>query len=165
MRRRTIYAAAVVLALLLSQGFPANAVAKKATKPVVKVKTGAVCAKRPPTPASKTPVKKTTPRPKAAAPKSQALPRLLDLGATKCIPCKMMIPVLDELKREYKGKLQVDFIDVWENRSAGGKYKVQTIPTQIFYDAKGKEIFRHVGFFPKADILKTFKDHGVKLTR
>ena len=77
----------------------------------------------------------------------------------------MMVPVIDELKREYRGKLQVDFIDVWENRSATGNYKVQTIPTQIFYDAKGKEIFRHVGFFPKADILKTFKDHGVKLTR
>lgn len=101
----------------------------------------------------------------AAKPAVKALPKLLDLGADKCIPCKMMAPILEELKKEYKGSLEVVFIDVWENREAADKYGIRTIPTQIFYDAKGKEIARHTGFFSKEDILKTFKDNGVKLTR
>ena len=107
--------------------------------------------------------KKNNPKVKPTAKAPKALPKLLDLGATKCIPCKMMVPVLDELKKEYKGQLDVQFIDVWKNEKAAEKYKVKSIPTQIFYDAKGKEIFRHVGYFPKGDIVKAFKDHGVKL--
>lgn len=93
---------------------------------------------------------------------AKQLPKLLDLGATKCVPCKMMVPVLDELAKDYKGQLDVQFIDVWKDQSAAKKYKVQSIPTQIFFDAKGKEVFRHVGYYPKEDILKAFKDHGIK---
>jgi thioredoxin 1 len=91
------------------------------------------------------------------------LPKLVDLGATKCVPCKMMAPLLEELKKEYKGKLVVVFIDVWENRGEAEKHGIQSIPTQIFYDENGKEFCRHEGFFPKEDILKTFKDNGIKL--
>lgn len=96
-------------------------------------------------------------------PAAKQLPKLLDLGATKCVPCKMMVPVLDELTKEYRGQLDVQFIDVWKDPDSAKKYKVQSIPTQIFFDAKGKEVFRHVGYYPKDDILKAFKDHGVKL--
>ena len=103
------------------------------------------------------------PRPATDTPKK--LPKLLDLGASKCIPCKMMASVLDELTKEYKGKIEVEFIDVWKDQSAAEKYGVQSIPTQIFYDTKGKEFYRHVGYFPKEDILKVFKDHGIKLTK
>ena len=98
-----------------------------------------------------------------AKPAAKQLPKLLDLGATKCIPCKMMVPVLDELGKEYKGQLDVQFIDVWKDQSVAQKHKVQSIPTQIFFDTKGKEIFRHVGYWPKEDIVKAFQDHGVKL--
>src|SRR3989339_154807 len=77
------------------------------------------------------------------------LPRLLDLGAGKCIPCKMMAPILEELKTEYAGAMEVVFIDVWQDKDAGQKYGIQSIPTQIFYDASGKELFRHEGFFAK----------------
>ncbi len=96
-------------------------------------------------------------------PAAKQLPKLLDLGATKCVPCKMMVPVLDELAKDYKGQLDVQFIDVWKDPDSAKKYKVQSIPTQIFFDAKGKEIFRHVGYFPKDDIVKAFKDNGIKL--
>ena len=82
------------------------------------------------------------------------LPRLVDLGADKCIPCKMMAPILEELKKEYAGRMNVEFIDVWENPDAGKHYGIEVIPTQIFYDADGKELFRHVGFFAREDILK-----------
>jgi thioredoxin 1 len=91
------------------------------------------------------------------------LPRLLDLGADKCIPCKMMAPILEELKTTYNGKLQVDFIDVWKNPGEAPKYKISVIPTQIFYDASGKELFRHEGFFAKEDILAKWKEFGVDL--
>ncbi len=88
------------------------------------------------------------------------LPKLVDLGAGKCIPCKAMKPILDGLREEYRGKFDVVFIDVWENREAGSQYGIRVIPTQIFYDETGKERFRHEGFFSREDILKTWKDLG-----
>ena len=94
-------------------------------------------------------------------PTEMPLPRLLDLGAGKCIPCKMMAPILDELKETYSGKLDVVFIDVWENQQAGEQYGIRMIPTQVFYDAEGKELFRHEGFFSKDDILAKWKELGV----
>lgn len=97
----------------------------------------------------------------AAATVNVPLPRLVDLGAGRCIPCKMMAPILDDLKKEYEGRMQVDFIDVWQNPDAGKKYGIKMIPTQIFYDAHGKELFRHEGFISKEDILKKWKEIGV----
>ena len=91
------------------------------------------------------------------------LPKLLDLGANKCIPCKAMAPILDGLKKEYAGKMNVEFIDVWQNEDAGKQYGVEMIPTQIFFDATGKELFRHTGFFGKEDILAKWKELGVDL--
>lgn len=91
------------------------------------------------------------------------VPSLIDLGATKCIPCKMMAPILEELKSEYAGKMNVQFIDVWENPEASKKYKINLIPTQIFFSADGKELFRHEGFFSREDILEKWKDLGVDL--
>jgi thioredoxin 1 len=91
------------------------------------------------------------------------LPRLVDLGADKCIPCKLMAPILEELKTRYKDKLQVDFIDVWKNPDEGKKSGISIIPTQIFYDASGKELYRHEGFFSKEDILAKWKEFGVDL--
>ncbi len=86
---------------------------------------------------------------------------MVDLGAKKCIPCKMMAPIMEELKKEYKGRAAIVFIDVWENPQAAKKYKIRTIPTQIFYDENGTEIFRHVGFFDKAAIGAELKKLGV----
>jgi thioredoxin 1 len=93
------------------------------------------------------------------------LPRLVDIGAGTCIPCKMMAPILDQLKKEYKGKLIVEFLDIRENPDFLRQYNVQIIPTQIFYDASGKELFRHEAFLSKEDILAKWKELGVELTR
>jgi thioredoxin 1 len=97
----------------------------------------------------------------AAATTTQPLPRLVDLGADKCIPCKMMAPILDDLKKTYVGKLEVEFIDVWKNSAAGEQYGIRVIPTQIFIGADGKELFRHEGFFSKEDILAKWKEFGL----
>ena len=90
-----------------------------------------------------------------------SLPKLLDLGAGKCIPCKMMEPILEELKVEYSGKFDVEFIDVWKDRSAGSKYGIRVIPTQIFFNADGKELYRHEGFYSKEEIIAKWKDLGI----
>lgn len=100
----------------------------------------------------------------AEAPAAKALPKLVDLGADKCIPCKKMAPILDELKKEYAGKFDVVFIDVWKSRDEAKKYDINLIPTQIFFNAEGKELFRHEGFFPKEDILAKWKELGVDVT-
>jgi len=97
---------------------------------------------------------------KAAALK---LPRLVDLGASKCVPCKMMAPILDDLKKEFAGRMDVEFIDVWKTPEDGKAYGIRMIPTQIFFGADGKESFRHEGFFGKDDILAKWKELGVDL--
>ena len=114
--------------------------------------------------AGKTPVASETAAVVETTPSSSPRPRLVDLGATQCIPCKLMAPILEDLKKTYVGKMDVQFIDVWENPDAGTKYGISIIPTQIFYDAEGKELFRHEGFFGKDDILAKWKELGVDLT-
>jgi thioredoxin 1 len=92
------------------------------------------------------------------------IPRLVDFGADTCIPCKAMAPILVELRAEYAGRLQVDFIDVWKNPKAGDPFNVYAIPAQIFFDKNGKELTRHEGFISKQDILATWKRFGVELS-
>ena len=91
------------------------------------------------------------------------LPRLVDLGADKCVPCKMMVPILEELKTQYTEKFTVEFIDVWKNSGAGAQYGVKVIPTQIFFAADGTELFRHEGFYAKEDILAKWRELGIEL--
>ena len=100
----------------------------------------------------------------AATEPAPQLPRLVDLGADKCIPCKLMTPIIAELSKDFAGQLSVVFIDVWKNPGAGKAYEIQVIPTQIFYDASGKERFRHEGFMAKKDILAKWKEIGVELS-
>jgi thioredoxin 1 len=88
------------------------------------------------------------------------LPRLVDLGADRCVPCKAMAPILVELRQQYAGRMQVDFIDVWKNPSAGDPYNIYSIPTQIFFDERGRELTRHMGFLSKDGILATWKRVG-----
>jgi thioredoxin 1 len=91
------------------------------------------------------------------------LPRIVDVGADKCVPCIMMAPILEELRKEYAGVLVVEFVDVWKNPQAGQQYGVRGIPTQIFYDAIGKELKRHLGFISKQGILDQFQQLGIPL--
>lgn len=92
---------------------------------------------------------------------AEPLPRLVDLGSKTCVPCRMMAPILDELKAEYNDQFETVFIDVRENREAATQYGIRMIPTQIFYDAEGRERFRHEGFYGKDDILGKWKELGV----
>jgi thioredoxin 1 len=89
-------------------------------------------------------------------------PTLVDFGAAYCRPCKKMKPILEGLQKDYSDKANVLFVDVKEEQNMPEKYRVVMIPTQIFYDAQGKEVKRHMGFMDKDDILKTFRLMGVK---
>lgn len=88
----------------------------------------------------------------------------VELGSVKCIPCKKMQPIMDEIEKEYKDQVKVVFHDVWtsEGKPFAVKYKIRLIPTQIFLDSEGKEYFRHEGFFPKKEIIKILKEKGVE---
>ena len=87
---------------------------------------------------------------------------LLDLGATSCIPCKMMAPILEKLEKVYQGKAAIVFVDVWKNKEAVDRFKISAIPTQIFFNEKGKEVYRHMGFMNEKDIVAVLKKLGVQ---
>ena len=89
-------------------------------------------------------------------------PAVIDLGARQCIPCKKMAPILESLSSEYRGRASVLFIDVNEDQAAALKFRIQMIPTQLFFNAQGKEVKRHIGFIDKGDILKELKAAGLK---
>lgn len=89
-----------------------------------------------------------------------ALPRLVDLGATSCVPCRMMAPILEDLERDYAGRFEVRFIDVWQTPEAGEPFRIRAIPTQIFFDGEGRELFRHEGFYSRAEILGRWQALG-----
>ncbi len=93
--------------------------------------------------------------------KPMALPRMLELGSVGCRPCQMMEPILGELRRDYAGRLSVEFYDTRKDPEVGRQYKIRVIPTQIFLDAQGKEVFRHEGYFPKEEIMPILIQLGV----
>jgi len=86
---------------------------------------------------------------------------MIDLGAKQCVPCKLMAPIIDELQKEYSGKADIIFIDVWKQPDAVKEYMIQVIPTQIFFDADGREVYRHVGFMDKKSIVDVLSKLGV----
>jgi len=91
------------------------------------------------------------------------LPRMVDFGAVTCTPCKMMAPILDELQREYAGKVEVSFVDVSKNQEAGRQARLRVIPTQVFIAADGRELFRHEGFYAKAAIIAKWRELGFEI--
>jgi len=90
------------------------------------------------------------------------LPKLLDFGAGTCIPCKKMAPILKELSEEYKGRVVIEIIEVHKERELTRANRIQLIPTQIFFDSKNREAYRHVGFMDKEQIKKVLEKMEVK---
>ena len=87
---------------------------------------------------------------------------MVDLGAKKCIPCKMMAPIMSKLENDYKGKAHIVFIDVWENREQALRFGIRAIPTQIFFNENGDEVWRHEGFLDEKNIVDRLTEMGVK---
>ena len=93
---------------------------------------------------------------------SSGKPTLAEFGRGTCIPCKQMKPILENLAVEYKDRLNVCIVSVDEYRDLTNYYKVMAIPTQIGFDSSGKEIFRHVGFWAKEDIIAKLREMGIE---
>jgi len=89
-------------------------------------------------------------------------PVLADFGRGVCIPCKQMKPVLEELAIEYEGKVSTLIIEIDEYPALTRRHHIRLIPTQIFFDAEGNEVYRHEGFMSKEAIKEKLKQIGVK---
>ena len=89
-------------------------------------------------------------------------PVLVDFGANKCIPCRQIRPILREIGKEYKGKAHVLIIDVWELRELARDYRIQLIPTLVFFDPSGKEVFRRSGAWDKNSMIQKLKEAGME---
>ncbi|MCD6161049.1 MAG: thioredoxin family protein [candidate division Zixibacteria bacterium] len=88
---------------------------------------------------------------------------MIDLGSKNCIPCKKMAPIIDSLKIAYQGKAEIIFIDIKEDKKAARDYGITLIPTQVFIDTLGNEIYRHIGFFPADSITAHIKTMGSQI--
>jgi len=95
-------------------------------------------------------------------PNPKNLPMLLDFGRGVCIPCKMMKPVLEEIAREYDGKLLVKILEIDQHRDLMKQFRIHLIPTQIFINPKGEIVHRHEGFMDKASVVNVLNQMGVK---
>jgi len=87
---------------------------------------------------------------------------MIDLGADRCIPCKLMAPILAHLQQKYKGRAAIVFVDVWKDPRPARRFKVRIIPTQIFFNQEGREVYRHQGFLDKDTIEKILSHMGVR---
>lgn len=106
-----------------------------------------------------TPAKPTQTKTAPAKPAEDYQVTFVELGSVNCIPCKQMKPVMEDIEKEYAGKVKVVFHDVWteQGKKDSEKYKIRVIPTQVFLDKDGKEYSRHEGFFPKEELVKVLK--------
>ena len=87
---------------------------------------------------------------------------MIDLGTKKCIPCKMMAPILTKMEKQYEGRAAIVFIDVWKHNELARRFGIRAIPTQIFYSETGQEVYRHVGFMDEKAIINQLKKMGVE---
>lgn len=94
--------------------------------------------------------------------RASGMPTFVEFGASGCVPCDMMQPILENLRKKYAGKLNIIFVHVGQEPVLGARYGIQAIPVQVFFDKDGKEFFRHLGFYPQAEIEKKLSEIGVK---
>lgn len=89
------------------------------------------------------------------------LPRMVQVSSPTCLPCLLMVPTINGLQKEYRGKVVIEEIDISGNTEAAEKYQIRATPTQIFFDSECKEFWRHEGFMSKKEIVRVFKEMGV----
>lgn len=94
---------------------------------------------------------------------TDGLPRLISLGAGKCVPCKAMEPIREQLRTEFAGRLVVEYHDVWEDRSFAEKFRIRVIPTLVYVNPAGEEVARTEGYRNREQILEVFREHGMSL--
>jgi thioredoxin 1 len=100
-------------------------------------------------------------------PPPKPLVTFIELGSIRCIPCRMMQPVMKSIEEKYADQVKIVFHDVWTPRGQpfAVQYGIRLIPTQVFLDKNGKEFFRHEGYFPEAEIDKLLQKQGLKIRK
>ncbi len=162
-------------ALMTQPGCGGGAKTSVTAKPDTTAQTGAVCATTltpdstslavaaavPVDTAPKPKPKPATPdKPASVAEKPKELPKMWDFGSVSCLPCKTMKEIIDPMMVDYKGKVDIRIINVYEDKERTQQFRIVTIPTQVFIDAGGKELFRHIGVYPRDSIVARFRDFG-----
>ena len=89
-------------------------------------------------------------------------PSMVDFGAEGCRPCDLMAPILEHLKKKHEGKANVVFVHVQKKPALARSYNVTSIPTQVFFDKGGKEVYRHTGFYSERRIERKLREMGVR---
>lgn len=86
---------------------------------------------------------------------------LLEFGSTGCTICKQMEPVLEEIKKSEKPKVNVVFLNIMhpENQSIMKYYGISAVPMQILLDRQGKEFFRNYGFISAEEVITKFNSN------
>jgi len=109
--------------------------------------------------------KKSATSKKNVPPETKPFVTFVELGSVNCIPCRQMQPVMKAIEKKYGAQVKVVFYDVWkpDQRKYAEQYGIKLIPTQVFLDATGKELFRHEGFYPEAEIDKLLQKQGLKI--
>jgi thioredoxin 1 len=86
---------------------------------------------------------------------------MLELGYPGCKPCDDMKPIMERLSAEYKGRLEVIFIDVRSYPGMKRRFRVYAIPTLVFLDRNGREFHRHIGYYEYDKIVSALKKGGM----
>jgi thioredoxin 1 len=109
---------------------------------------------------------KAEPKKASTVTSTEKLPKMVDFWSPTCPPCRQMMPILAELHEEYDHAFVLVKVDVSqaENQSLARDNQIQYIPTQIFYDENGKQLYRHTGFFSKQQILDKWKELGYEMS-
>jgi thioredoxin 1 len=85
------------------------------------------------------------------------VPVLVDFWAEWCGPCKMVAPVLDELAKEYEGKIKIAKVDVDQNQQVAGSFNIRSIPTLLFFK-NGQVVKQLIGAHPKAKLVSEIQE-------
>ena len=88
-------------------------------------------------------------------------PMVVDFGSNSCIPCRELRPVLQKIRKDYTGKLEVLIIDVRNTEKLASEYQIQVIPTVVFFNPAGKEVSRHQGFMSEEKVKEQLAKIGV----
>jgi thioredoxin 1 len=91
-------------------------------------------------------------------PPAPVRPILYDFGSGRCYSCQQMEKILQAVKNRYGSQVDIRLIYVEKDQDLARQYKVMLIPTQVFVDASGKEVFRHMGLFPQAELVKKLQE-------
>ncbi len=88
-------------------------------------------------------------------------PTIAEFGRGTCIPCKQMKPILEELAKDFEGKLNVVIVSIDDYQALTSHYRIAAIPTQVVFDSEGKELGRHIGLWPKDQIMRILPQLGI----